>query len=259
MTRIGIRDGCLGMPWAEALATAAEIGFDGVELDIGADYRETPLWRDGVDAVLAMADEADGTVMAFCAGACWQISPASPDAAVREEIRTLLASLCWFAADLGAGVILVPVTPGGEGVPYEDEQDRWVEEMTKLAPVAESTGVTLALENVGRGCGRSAEELIHLADGVGSPGVQVYYDVGNATAFGNDPVEEIRRLGSRIAAVHIKDREGDLLGDGIVTISECIEALGEVGYSGDFVLETPGTDDPKAAAAHNLQYLRGLV
>jgi L-ribulose-5-phosphate 3-epimerase len=257
--RIGIRDGCLRMPWAEAMQAAAQIGFDGIELDIGAGYRETPLWSGGAEAVKAMAEQAGSAVLAFCAGACWQISPASADEAVRDEIRALLTDLCGYAAELEAGAILVPVTPGGEEVSYEDQQRRWIEEMKKLAPVAEATGVVLALENVGRGCGKSAAELIDLADGVGSPGVQVYYDIGNATAFGNDPVGEIELLGARIAVVHIKDRDGDLLGEGTVKIPESIEALKGIAYDGDLILETPPTDDPRAAAAHNLQYLRALV
>ncbi len=257
--RFGIRDGCLRGSWAEAMQIAADVGYDGIELDIGADYRDTPLWTDGVDAVRQMAESAGCGVLAFCAGACWQISPASGDPNAQAEIRTMLTDLCGHAAELGAEAILVPVTPGGEGVAYEDEQRRWIEEMTKLAPVAEETGVTLALENVGRGCGKSADELIHLVDGVNAPGVKVYYDVGNATAFGNDPVEEIRQLGSRIAVVHIKDRDGDLLGDGVVRIPECIEALKGIGYDGDLILETPATDDPRAAATHNLAYLRAYA
>jgi len=247
------------MPWAEAMAAAADIGFDGIELDIGGDYRNTVLWREGADALADMAAQTRCPVLAFCAGACWGISPASPDEAVRAEIRQLLTDLCLYAESLGAGAILVPVTPGGEGLAYEEEQQRWIEEMRKLAPVAEASGVTLALENVGRGCGKSAEDLILLADGVGSPGVQVYYDIGNATAFGNDPVEEIRSLGARIAVVHIKDRDADLLGEGTVSIFECIDALKGIGYDGDLVLETPPTDDPRAAAAHNLTYLQTLI
>ena len=257
--RIGIRNGCLRMPWDEVFGAAAEIGFDGVELDIGADYRETPLWKDGPSAVAAMAEKAGGKLLAFCAGACWQLSPASPDDAVRREIRTLLTDLSGFAAELGAGVILVPVTPGGEDVTYEDGQRRWIEEMRALAPAAESHKIVLALENVGRGYGKSAQELIHLVDGVQSPGVQVYYDIGNATAFENDPVEEIELLGPRIAAVHIKDREGDLLGEGLVKIPESIDALKQIGYDSDLILETPPTDNPRAAAEHNLRYLRALV
>lgn len=257
--RIGIRDGCLRMSWDEALQAAAEIGFDGVELDIGANYRETALWTDGAAAVAAMADRANGKVLAFCAGACWALSPASSDAAIREEIRTLLTDLGSFAAELGAGVILVPVTPGGDDVTYEEARRRWIDEMTAIAPAAEDSGVVLALENVGRGCGKSAEELIYLADGVASPAVQVYYDIGNATAFENDPVEEIAALGSRIAAVHIKDFQGELLGEGVVNIPGSIDALKQIGYDGDLILETPPTDDARAAAAQNLRYLRDLL
>jgi sugar phosphate isomerase/epimerase len=257
--RIGIRDGCLKMPWDEALAAAGEIGFDGVELDIGGGYRDTPLWTGGPDAVADMAQRAGGKVLSFCAGACWALSPASPDSAIRAEISKLLTDLSGFAAQLEAGTILVPVTPGGEGVSDEEGRDRWIEEMRTLAPAAERDGTVLALENVGGGYGKSAEELIGLVDAVGSPAVQVYYDIGNATAFENDPVEEIARLGSRIADVHIKDRGGELLGQGVVRIEECLVALRQIGYEGDLVLETPATDDPRAAAKYNLDYLRTLI
>ena len=257
--RIGIRDGCLRLPWDAAFRTAAEIGFDGLELDIGADYRDTLLWKDGPAAVASLADAAGSRVLAFCAGACWTLSPASASEEVRGEIRALLTDLSGFAAELGAQVILVPVTPGGEDVSYEEAQRRWIEEMKALAPVAERNGVILALENVGRGCGKSAQELMHLADGVGSSGVQVYYDIGNATHFGNDPVEEIGLLGGRIAAVHIKDHPGQLLGEGHVKIRESVDALKRIGYRGDLVLETAATDDPPAAAAYNLRYLRPMA
>lgn len=258
--RIGIRDGCLRMPWTEAFQAVADIGFDGLELDIGGNYRDTPLWAtDGVSQVAAMAEAANSQLLAFCAGVCWSLSPASPDQAVREEIRALLTDLSGFAAELGAGVILVPVTPGGDEISYEDGTRRWIDEMRAVAPAAEANGVVLALENVGRGYGKSAQELVHLVDSVASDAVKTYYDIGNATAFENDPVEEIELLGSRIAAVHIKDYDGELLGEGIVKIPECVEALKQIGYAGDLVLETPATDDARAAAARNLEYLRRLL
>jgi sugar phosphate isomerase/epimerase len=257
--RIGIRDGCLQMSWPEALKAAAEIGFDGVELDIGPDYRDTLLWREGPEAVAKMAEDAGGKILSFCAGVCWGISPASADLAVREEIRTLLRDLSTYSGQLGAGFILVPITPGGEDVTYEDSVARWIEQMKLVAPAAEDAGVVLCLENVGRGVGKSAQELITLVDGVGSRAVQAYYDIGNATAFGNDPVAEIRQLGSRIADVHIKDYKGELLGAGQVNIAGSVAALKEIGYSDDLVFETAATDDPRAAAKYNLDFLKGLL
>lgn len=259
MLRIGIRDGCLRMAWREALRTAAELGFDGLEPDVGAKWRENPLWAEGTDAVAALCKETGGTILSFCAGVCWSLSPASGNPDVRAEIARVLADLVEFTARLGATYILVPVTPGGEEVSYEDSRARWVEAMRALAPRAESAGITLALENVGRGCGRSADELIYLVDNVASPAVKAYYDLGNATAFGFDPPAEILQLGSRIAAVHVKEREADLLGQGIVKIPESLEALAQIGYRGDLVLETSSTDDPVGAARYNLDYLRQLM
>lgn len=258
--KIGIRDGCLQETWATAFGVGAEIGFDGIELDLGASYEETMLWSlEGRERLRQIVSASGVELASLCLGVCWTFSPASDSAGTRERIERVITASCTFAAELGARWILVPVTPGDEGVTHEVGTERWIEMMAKVAPLAADLGIVLCLENVGRGYGKSAADLAHLVDSVGSPGVRVYYDVGNALAFGNDPVAEIGALGSRIAEVHIKDREADLLGEGIVPIPQCLEALREIGYDDWLVLETPPTDDPRAAAAHNLRYLRELL
>jgi len=258
--KIGIRDGCIREPWETAFATAARIGYDGLELEIGANHEETLLWSDEGRLKLAEIVKASGIEIAsFCAGVCWAISPASPDPAVRERIGRILTSACTYAAQLGVQWILVPVTPGEENEDHGVATARWIEGMAAVAPLAADLGVVLCLENVGRGVGKSAGELAYMVDSIASPGVGVYYDMGNAVAFGNDPVQEIRDLGNRIGEVHVKDRNGDLLGEGVVPIADCLAALREIGYDGYLVLETPPTDDPVAAATANLNYLRALV
>ena len=258
--KIGIRDGCLKMAWEDVFAAAAELGYDGVELDIVKECEDGPLWTcEGRRMIEKAAQDAAITIPSFCAGLCWAFSPASDDPEVRSHSKRLLTQLCAFAAELEVRWILVPVTPGEEGVSHETGTDRWVAMMGELAPLAMNMGVVLCLENVGRGYGKSAAELIAMTDTVNSPGLQVYYDIGNAVAFGNDPVEEIKALGERTAVVHIKDREADLLGQGIVPIAECITALKAIGYDDWLILETPATDNPQAAGQANLAYLRGLL
>jgi len=149
------------------------------------------------------------------------------------------------------------VTPGAD-VEHEEGQKRWIEEMKQCASIAEEAGVILALENVGRGYGRSAAHLIALVDGIGSASVGVYYDCGNATYFGHSPAEEIRQLGNRIAQVHTKEVEGVLMGEGKVDHRGSLEALRSIGYDGYIILETNPTEDPDRAAAANLAFLRGL-
>jgi L-ribulose-5-phosphate 3-epimerase len=258
--KIGIRDGCLQQPWPAAFAMAARVGFDGLELDLGADYDQTLLWSAEGRRKLHDLIAASGIELAsFCAGVCWTYSPASDDPAVRTRIRDMLAAACAHSVEFGARWILVPVTPGGEGVTHETGTQRWIEMMADLAPLAADLGVVLCLENVGGGYGKSAAELAHMADAVRSPGLQVYYDVGNALAFGHDPVAEIKFLGDRIGEVHIKERDADLLGEGVVPIAACLSALRELAYDDWLVLETAPTADPEAAASHNLRYLRGLL
>jgi sugar phosphate isomerase/epimerase len=258
--KIGIRDGCLQQPWPVAFDMAARVGFDGLELDLGADYEQTLLWSAAGRRQLHDLIGASGIELAsFCAGVCWTYSPASDDPATGARIRDMLAAACAYSAEFGVRWILVPVTPGEEGVSHESGTQRWIDMMAELAPVAADLGVALCLENVGRGYGKSAAELAHMADTVASRGLKVYYDVGNALAFGNDPVAEIQFLGDRIGEVHIKERDADLLGEGVVPIAACLSALRELGYDDWLVLETAPTVDPEAAARHNLRYLRGLL
>lgn len=258
---IGIRNGSMGFPEMEDLfEQAAAIGFDGVELDIRAEYEQEPvLSAEGREEIKRLSGESGVEVPSLCIGALWTYSPAASDNELRETSREIIEAAIEAAADLGARWILVPVTPAEEDIGFEECQRRWVREMAEVAPTAEEAGVVLCLENVGRGCGKSAQDLRSLVEGVDSPNVLTYYDIGNACAFGNDAVEEIRDLAELIGVVHIKDREADLLGDGIVDIPGCVDVLREIDYDGWLILETPPTDDPLEAGNYNLQYLRDVV
>ncbi len=259
--KIGIRNGSMGFPEMDELfEQAAQIGFDGVELDIRAEYEdELVLSEAGRERIRALSEKTGVEVPSLCIGALWQYSPAASGEELLETARHLLAAGIEAAADLGARWILVPVTPAEEEISYEECQARWIREMRAIAPVAEQAGVSLCLENVGRGCGQSAEDLKSLTDGVSSPNVLTYYDIGNACAFGNDAVAEIEYLAELIGVVHVKDREADLLGDGIVDIPLCVDTLRDIGYDGWLILETPPTDDPLEAGNYNLAYLRDIV
>jgi sugar phosphate isomerase/epimerase len=91
---------------------------------------------------------------------------------------------------------------------------------------------------------------------VNSPYVKVYYDFGNGLSLGSVPQREIARLGKRIAQVHAKDPGGEYMGEGWVNMAAVSGALKAIGYDGWLVLETPATDDPRAAAARNLKFTK---
>ncbi len=106
-----------------------------------------------------------------------------------------------------------------------------IELLKRLAPNAEKAGVILGLESW-----LSADEHLKIIERVGSPAVQVYYDVGNSQEAGYDIFKEIRLLGNRICEIHAKDYK-DLYGKGSMDFKAVQKALEDIGYSGWLVME----------------------
>ena len=244
-------------PYQDVIRSAGRIGFDGVELDVGADYAENLLWQPkGRQEIKTLLAEAGLELASICLGTFWTYSFASPDASVRERAQTFTRDAIHWCAELGAAAILVPITPGEERENPEAARARWVTELKKLAPLAEENQVCLAAENVGRGSGRTADALLEIVEGVNSPSVKIYYDFGNGLSLGSVPRREIARLGKWIAQVHAKDPGGEYMGEGWLDMAGIAAALKQIAYDRWIVLETPSTDDPAAAAARNLKFVK---
>ena len=255
--KYGLMSSSMPGPYPDVIRNSGKLGFDGVELDIGADYEQNMLWDEGGRAEIErLLAEAGVELASLCLGTFWTYSFANPDAAVRERAQGFTADAIQWCAALGGKAILVPITPGAEGEDQNAARARWIDELKKAAPAAEAAKVCLAAENVGRGSGQTAEALLEIADGVASPAVQVYYDFGNGLSLGGDPVAEIKALGRRIVQVHAKDPRGEYMGEGRVDMAAVKKALDEIAYDSYLVLETPPTDDPVAAAARNLEFLK---
>lgn len=105
---------------------------------------------------------------------------------------------------------------------------------------------------------------------IDSPAVGTYYDVGNAIAYGLDPIDDVRTLGEHVARVHVKDWDaggGDdedgvgscPIGEGRVDFEGCLDALAEIGYDDWIVLETASPNEPMADAETNLNRTRELL
>ena len=260
---IGTRNGTLKTDWQESFALAKQIGFDGVELDVGADFKDSFLWNsESRKEVVALQQTTGVELPCICIGGLWQHSPANPDDAVRQTAEEFIAGTVRHCAEIGAWVILAPINDaGGQG--YEVAMARWVDIMKRVAPVAEECKVCVALEN----CGCTAAYQLAMVQLVDSPYVQAYYDMANAKVAGDDPVEAIKLLGSSLAQVHAKNwqeledgqRQPTPLDEGAIDVAACVQALKDVGYDDYVTLETPPLEDAKAQAANNLAFLRQQV
>ncbi len=110
--------------------------------------------------------------------------------------------------------------------------------LKEIAPRAEELGIALGFENT-----LTAAQNLEIINQVGSPMLQVYYDVGNSTEYGYDVPAEIKLLGNRrICEIHLKDWRTPILGsaEGAVKFPPIVEACKAIGYNKWFVLETSG-------------------
>src|SRR5262249_31400037 len=107
-----------------------------------------------------------------------------------------------------------------------------IRRLQKVAPKAEKAGVILGFESW-----LSAEEHMDILQRVGSPALQVYYDVANSKRMGYDIYWHIRWMGRKhICELYMKEN-ASLLGEGVVDFRKVRAALDDIGYEGWMQIE----------------------
>ena len=261
---IGTLESVLRSDWVDVFPRARSLGFDNVELGVrGNDYRSTELWLEGgLERLTDRAAQSKIPIASICLHTFWTYSFADPNISNRTTAKQILFHTIEACKELGAKTILVPIT-NPNGLPSEQARNRWAAEIHAAAPGAEAAGVRIALEVVGGSPVITCGDMQSFLSSIDSPAVGAYFDCGNTKMLGSDPVTDIKLLGDRIFQVHVKDPRQDrmpcLLGEGIVDLEGCLQALVEIDYSGPLVFETPPLDNARASAAQNLQTLRSII
>lgn len=253
--KYGIRNGSLNITdWKDALVMAGEVGFDGVELTVNSEEEITRLLTpSGRDEVLAWCEEAKCAVSSLSVGVFGKYSFALPDVDMDKSVQFVSNCLRACAGLNGAGVLFPYFDRVNIDISAEEEA-AFIEGLSRCAPVAQMLKIYTALETT-----FSVEQLQRIVDAVNSPYVGVYTDVANALHYGHDPVDMLTRLGKRTSMIHIKDKGGDLLGEGEVDWDGCVAAIKKMEYDGWLVLETRATDNPRKAAKENLKFIKDAI
>ena len=251
--RIGATDWNLNLSAdPDAVALAAKLGFDGVQVSFGRKLVDNKLPLDDAERIASYIRLAaqnkisiDGTNVDKLLDSDLKSDPLAPRW-VLDAIRLTKA--------LNAGVLLLPFF-GRSTLHSGPEVERVGDVLRDLAPEATSAGVVLGLENM-----LSAEDNVRLMERSRSSNVRVYYDVGNSTAAGFDPAKEIRWLGrDRICQFHFKDNP-HYLGAGTIQFAPILQAIQDIQFSGYANLETSSpSGDLKADMRKNLAYVRNLM
>lgn len=228
-----------GLKLLDKFKLIRDAGFEGVEVTGSMNQAE----------LLAARDATGLAIPSVVVATHWAkpLSDPNPDAR-RIGLEGLLQALRDAKAYGADSVLLVPAVVTKE-VSYAQAWERAAAAIKQAVPLAESLGVTIALENVWNRFLLSPLEAVQFADSFGSPRVKWHFDVGNVPNTGW-PEHWIPLLGPRIVKVHVKefsrarrDKHGPLAGfevdllEGDNDWPAVMAAFDAIGYRGWMIAE----------------------
>jgi sugar phosphate isomerase/epimerase len=247
---LGACDWSIGMRGrTEAMALARQLGLDGVQVSMGSVENDLQLRRAEVQRAYRDAAAASGVRIAGIALDLFNQIPYKSDPRTEEWVGDSID----VARALDVRVVLLAFFERGDLRKDPDGQAEVIRRLKRIAPRAEERGVILGIESW-----LSATEHRRILDAVGSPNVQVYYDVANSTQMGYDIAAEIRELGrARICEFHAKEN-GFLLGRGRIDFAAVRKAMDHIGYSGWIQIEgaVPKGAPMLASYVENVRFMR---
>ncbi len=212
-----------------------DAGFEGVEMDSPS---KTP-----TDEVRAAAEKTGIKVHGLVDSVHWKYYLNNPEPDIRAKALDALRTALEDGKKLGAISILLVPGVVNKDLSYDDCWRLTIQEIRKVLPLAKSTGVKIAIENVWNNFLLSPLEAKRYVDEFADPMVGFHFDIGNVINFGF-PDQWIRILGPRLLKLHIKefsrkkrDKEGLWkgfeveLGDGDANWPAVLKALDDTGYS----------------------------
>jgi sugar phosphate isomerase/epimerase len=227
-----------GFDMETAFKYTAMSGYDGIELSAIEGMSEHLVlgrWQELAGDIKRLAQEYGLELLAM--------EQPSQDPAVMETA---------FQAAAEIGIPIVNCGPGGTR-DDEDSVRATIDSLGKLADLAAKYGVTLCVKaHVGAAIYNTATTLRAMAE-ITSPHFGIDMDPSHVYRSGDNPVEAIAAVISRVKHVHIRDCKGrqqspgappdQANGRGDIDLLGYIRVLHENGYNGPLDLEIIGAKD----------------
>ena len=255
-------------PREEGFRMAVDLGYRSMEARTVERMSEAEDIKDA-------ADRAGLRVHSVMNQAHWRHPISSPDPAeVDLSVAGMEASLRQAKLYGADAVLLVPAVVQSDTT-YEQAWERSQAVIReRVLPVAEETGVVVAIEEVWNKFLLTPRDFVQYIDEFSHPLIKAYFDVGNVVHYGV-PEHWIDAIGGeRLAKIHLKDYSRSEgcgfdglkrswpfvpLGEGDVDWSAVRQALDRIGFQGAATVELPGGDrDYLADVAARVDRLLGL-
>lgn len=242
-----------------AFERTAEIGADGVEVDMGGLGDRVTFENKLADPSVRkqFLDEAKRLDLEICSMAMSGFYAQS--FAKRPGVNRMVQDCIDTMKAMGVRVAFLPLGVQGDLVKYPELRPAIVERLKAIAPRAEEAGVVIGLETA-----LDAEGEVKLLQEIGSPAIRIYYNFANALQNGRDLHSELRTLGKeRICQIHCTDEDGVWLQDNKrLDMPAVKQTLDEMGWSGWLVIErSRDADNPHDVVRNfgaNTAYLKSV-
>ena len=244
--------------WADAVRSAAALGYDGVELAVRDPERVD---RQALGVLLretGLSVPAVGTGQAFLTDG---LSLSHPDEGVRVRAIERIEAHIRFAARLGAAVI-VGLIRGRVTDNRAVTEARLAASFDPLVRAAEREGVWLVVEPINR---YETELLVTVAETlafiqrIGAEHVGLLADTFHMNIEEASIEASLRAAGAHLRHVHTADSNRHAPGWGHLDFAAVLATLQAMSYRGWLSAEILPRPDPLAAATQTVKYLRALL
>jgi len=235
----------LQLTWPEKFRVLKDAGYNFLELSIdGVEPRIQRLnWTDDeIYAIRRASEQADVPIitMALTANRYYPLGDMDKD--VRERGLAIVRRGIDIARKMGIRLIQIAAYDvyGKQGTFETDRLFR--SSIKELEKYAAANAVMLSLEVMDVPYANTTESIINFIQEVDSPWLQIYADIANIAAGGNNPVTDVPKGGKHIICVHLKDATPGCsrevpFGTGIVDFKACFQMFMDLNYSGLYVVE----------------------
>lgn len=216
-----------------AFSRTAEIGADGLELDMGGLGDRPTFDNKLLDPIerrkfLDAAREHNLEICSIAMSGFYAQDFAS------REIEPMLRDTINTMNLMGVAVGFLPLGVQGDLVQFPEKRPAIVERLKRTAEMAEAANVVIGIESALDAAGE-----VELLDEIGSPAIRSYFNFANALQNGRDLHTELRTLGAdRICQIHASDKDGVWLENNErIDMPKVKKTLDAMGWGGWLVIE----------------------
>lgn len=224
--------------WKQEFNTASILGFKLMEWTLDQErLYENPLMNEKGQSEISLLCKTFGIKIPSLTGDCFMQSPYwKLFGSEKKNRQNDLIAILKSCEKIGIRYIVIPLVDGGR-LDNNTQEQSLLEFLVDIENLISDMGIQIAFES-----DFEPDRLKFFIEQFSDTIFGINYDIGNSAALGFDVREELKSYGDRVLNVHIKDRVlgGSTvpLGEGDANFSEVFRQFANIGYKGNYILQT---------------------